>query len=47
VRTGKGVKTESLLADEEPDSALENPLVFNDLADFTEALLQGDLGATG
>ena len=47
VRTGKGVKTESLLADEEPDNALENTLVFNDLADFTEALLQGDLDAIG
>ena len=47
VRTGKGVKTESLLADEEPNSALKNTLVFNDLADFTEALLQGNLGAIG
>jgi len=47
VRTGKGVTTESLLADEESDSALENTLVFNDLAGFTEALLQGDLDAIG
>ena len=38
---------EARLADEESDSALENTLVFDDLADFTEALLQGDLDAIG